>query len=114
MRNTLILAGLVVIAATSAAGATDQMRNNARGNVQQIRTEIDKLGYNVDRLKLDGGAYEVQLTDRESGGKLSAIFDANTGELMQAKPARENRKVDERENARDQKETREHKGDKPH
>ena len=79
-----------------------------------MKANIDRLGYDVDYMKKNDGAYNVQLTDRASGGKVSAAFDANTGELMQAKLAREEVSSKRRDEARDRKEGRAHKEEGEH
>jgi hypothetical protein len=121
MRTKVVLAALVVISLAGAAYATDQARDEARKNqivhavpADQMKANIDRLGYDVDYMKKNDGAYNVQLTDRASGGKVSAAFDANTGELMQAKLAREEVSSKRRDEARDRKEGRAHKEEGEH
>lgn len=113
MRTKLVLAAFVVIGAAGAAYATDQARDEARKNqivhavpADQMKANIDRLGYDIDYMKKDDGAYKMRLTDRASGGKVSAAFNANTGELMQAKLAREEVSPKRRDEARDQKKSR--------
>jgi hypothetical protein len=116
MRTKLVLAAFVVIGAAGAAYATDQARDEARKNpiahavpADQMKANIDRLGYDVDYMKKHDGVYNVRLTDRASGGKVSAAFDANTGELMQAKLVREEVSPKRPDEARDRKESRAHK-----
>ncbi len=115
MRTMLALTALVVIGAAGAAYATDQGRDSAKNATEraipvgQIKASVDMLGYDAERTKEDDGTYKMRLTDRASGGKVNAVFDANTGELMHAKLAREDSKAEKHEEAHEQKEHHEHK-----
>jgi hypothetical protein len=93
MQTILALTAAVVI---GAAYATDQGRDGAHKNAtelaipaDQVKANIDRLGYDLDRMKEHDGMYKVRLIDRASGGKVNAAFDGTTGELMHAKLAHE-------------------------
>ncbi|MCC7045978.1 MAG: PepSY domain-containing protein [Alphaproteobacteria bacterium] len=52
-----------------------------------IKAELEDMGYDVVKLKLDGGRYKARIVDRETKGVVKASFDASTGELMRARLA---------------------------
>jgi Peptidase propeptide and YPEB domain len=92
MRKTLILATLAtLVAATIPAAADDQERGqSAQANpvsADEMKARIDKLGYDVRRLKSDDGYFKTIIVDRNSGGAVRATFNAATGELVRARLA---------------------------
>ena len=104
MRTILALAAAAMIGVTGAAYATDQAPDKGQDRVitaGQMKAAIGELGYDVDRIEKDDGNYKARLTDRDSGGKVKATFDAKTGELMHAKLAREEHEAERREEARE-------------
>ena len=114
MRTILALATLAVVGLAGAAYATDQARDNATERTipaDQMKATIGKLGYDVDRMKKDDGAYKARLIDRDSGGMVKAAFDDKTGALMHAKLARGEHEAEEREEAREDRKAGEQKAD---
>jgi len=98
MRTLLTLATIAITGVAGAAYASDQSKDNAANRVipaERMKAGMEQLGYHVQRMEKDDGAYEVYLVDRESGGKVKAHFDAETGELTRAKLAHVDRKTDE-------------------
>lgn len=115
MRTILALAALVAVTAAGAAYATDRTADKVQDRVisaEQMKARIDSLGYDVDRIEKDDGAYKARLTDRDSGGKVKARFDPKTGELKRAKLAREEHEADGREEAREHRKTSAQKAEK--
>jgi hypothetical protein len=116
MRTILALAAAVVVGATAAAYATDRAHDGTKSAAQhaipagQIKINVDKLGYDVERTKGRDGIYKMRLVDRATGGKVDAAFDANTGELMYAKLAREDSGAERHEETRERKERHDQKG----
>jgi hypothetical protein len=112
MRTILALAAVAVVGFTGAAYATDQARDKTQDRVitaDQMKATIDQLGYDVDRMKMDDGAYKARLIDRDSGGTVNAAFNAKTGALMRAKLARDEHEADEREETREDRKAGEQK-----
>jgi hypothetical protein len=104
MRTILALAAVAAVTAAGAAYATDRTADKMQDraiSAEQLKAKIDSMGYDVDRLKKDDGAYKARLADRDSGGKVKARFDGKTGELKRAKLAREEHEADERDEGRE-------------
>jgi hypothetical protein len=107
MRTILALAAVAAIGAAGAAYATDRTTDKTNKlqdraiSAEQMKAKVDSLGYDVDRMKKDNGAYKARLTDRDSGGKVNVRFDGKTGALTGAKLAREEHERGEREAARE-------------
>ncbi|MEJ2378631.1 MAG: PepSY domain-containing protein, partial [Pseudolabrys sp.] len=62
MRIILALATVAAIGVAGAAYATDQNRDNAQGDAvtaDQMKTKIDKIGYDVLHMKKDDMAYKA-------------------------------------------------------
>lgn len=105
MRTILALAAVTAIGVTGTAYATDQTQEKTQERVitaDQMKAAIDRLGYDVDRMKNDNGTYKALLTDRDSGGKVKAAFDAETGVLVYARLAREEHEAEERMETREE------------
>ncbi len=103
MRTILVLATMGVIGVAGAAYAMDRAQDKATGpaiSTEQMKAQIDKLGYDVRHMKQDDGAYKTHLVDRDTGGNVDARFDSRTGELVRAKLARSEREAEERDDAR--------------
>ena len=107
MRIILALAAVAAVTVAGAAYATDRATDKSNKmqdraiSAEQIKAKIDSLGYDVERIEKDDGAYKARLTDRDSGGKVKARFDSKTGALTGAKLARDEHEKDEREEARE-------------
>ncbi len=91
MRKFVILATLATLGATivSAAAANAeracrQSRETKAIAADDMKARIDKLGYDVRRLKSDDGCFRTTIVDRNSGGAVRALFNAATGELVRA------------------------------
>jgi Peptidase propeptide and YPEB domain len=98
MRTLLTLAAIAITGVAGAAYASDQAQDNKAGraiSAEQMKAGMEQLGYDVQRMERDDGAYELYLVDRDSGGKVTAHFDIKTGELTRAKLAHVDREMDE-------------------
>jgi hypothetical protein len=91
MRKILILATLATFGAATIAAAADDAERGCRQGAQadpisanDMKARIDKLGYDVRRLKSDDGCFKTTLIERNSGGAVRATFNAATGELVRA------------------------------
>ena len=91
MRTILILATLATLGAAIAPAAADDVERGCRQGAQagpisadDMKTRIDKLGYDVRRFKNDDGCFKTTLIERNSGGAVRATFNAATGELVRA------------------------------
>jgi len=98
MRTLLTLATIAITGVAGAAYASDHAQDNTKAgraiSAEQMKAGMEQLGYDVQRMERDDGAYELYLVDRDSGGKVKAHFDIKTGELTRAKLARVDRKTD--------------------
>ena len=70
-----------------------------------MKAKADKMGYDVEHMKKDDEHYHARLIDRESGAGVTAAFDKESGELVEAKLARDD------QGAGEHKESREHKNE---
>ncbi|MBR1325990.1 PepSY domain-containing protein [Bradyrhizobium ottawaense] len=52
----------------------------------QLKRQIDALGYDLGRFELDDGVFKTRIFDRQSGLPVKAKFDTVTGELLRAAP----------------------------
>ena len=113
MRYILALAMLVGIGGSAIALTDDQGTSSAvnsqRRSVSatEITAKLDKLGYDVRRLKTGKNHYEAYMVERASGGAVKATFSKASGDLLGAKLAENEYKAREREEVRDRKETQE-------
>ena len=62
-------------------------RQNHPISAREMTKKIDKLGYDVRRLKTDDGCFKAQIIERENGGVVEATFSRTTGELISARLA---------------------------
>ncbi|MGD9668870.1 MAG: PepSY domain-containing protein [Hyphomicrobiaceae bacterium] len=101
MRTLLTLATIAITGLAGAAYAGDQAKDNTKASrtisAEQMKAGMEQLGYDVQRMERDDGAYELYLVDRDSGGKVKAHFDITTGEMTRAKLAHVDRKTGEHE-----------------
>lgn len=107
MRYILALATVAVVGVAGAAFANDQMRDQAPEqaiSADQLKSKIETMGYDVDRMKTDGDVYRARLVDRDTGRTVKASFDAESGELEHAKLAQK-----EREESHEGRQAGEHK-----
>jgi hypothetical protein len=113
MRYILALAMLASIGGSAIALTDDQGTSSAvnsqRRSVSatEITAKLDKLGYDVRRLKTGKNHYEAYMVERASGGAVKATFSKASGDLLGAKLAENEYKAREREEVRDRKETQE-------
>jgi len=94
MRRMITIATVTIVAGfAGAASAHDsgtlckKDHDGQQFSRQKFRRDLDALGYDINRLRTKRGCIEAHLTDRGSSGKVRAIFDATTGELLRARPA---------------------------
>lgn len=93
MRKIIVLAAIAGLGALTPALAdkvaqTEKQAPQGRAiSSDEMKSKIDIMGYDVLRLHKDDGRYEAHITDRDSGGAVTAIFDAKNGELVHARPA---------------------------
>jgi hypothetical protein len=92
MRKIMIVAAAAAIASlTGAAIANEELRasrdvpQEQRISPDEMKANLDKLGYDVRRLEQDDGRFQAHLIERQSGGAVKATFKARTGELIRAK-----------------------------
>lgn len=92
MRFVIPLAIIIGLTASGIALA-EGLARDGKGDAQtravaevDLRAKIDKLGYDVRRLREEGRHFEAQIVDRASGGAVEATFD-KSGELVRAKLA---------------------------
>lgn len=92
MRKTLVLATVLALGAIGGAALAHEEKRDcgAAGSATAVsadamRTTIDALGYDVRRLTTDGACFKAAIVDRESGGRVKALFSAGTGELVRAR-----------------------------
>ena len=107
MRKIIVLAAIAGLGALTPALAdkvaqTEKQAPQGRAiSSDEMRSKIDIMGYDVLRLHKDDGRYEAHITDRDSGGAVTAIFDAKNGELVHARPADKERRNGSDTNHRD-------------
>ena len=86
MRTILISALLAFAFAPVAAGAGDRNRtelSNAGPKAEQIRRNLEELGYQVSHMEVEHGRVELRVAnDAPYSAKL--IYDAASGELLRA------------------------------
>jgi hypothetical protein len=92
MRRIMIITAVATVAGlTGAAIAHEETRTRRdaqqeqRISPEEMKTKLDKLGYDVRRVEQKHGTYEVHAIDRQSAGAIEAKFDAKSGELIWAK-----------------------------
>jgi hypothetical protein len=111
MRTLFALAMIAVLGGFGTALASDQERNEAGAtkaravSADDRKAKADKMGYDVEHMKKDDEHYHARLIDRESGAGVTAAFDKESGELVEAKLARDD------QGAGEHKESREHKNE---
>ena len=90
MRKILILATLATLGAVTIPAAAENLNGRGQGpqanpiSADEMKARIDKLGYDVRRLKSDDGYFKTIIAERNSGGAVRASFNAATGELVRA------------------------------
>ena len=92
MRKIPGLAAIAVLAGAISPALADDVKHDC-GRISQataisadtMKSEIDRLGYDVRRLDTDDGCFKAYIVDRESGGAVKATFSATTGELVRAR-----------------------------
>ena len=112
MRKILAFAAVAIIGLAGAAYAADQAQDKTTKpaiSTEQMKAQIDKLGYDVQHLKRGDGAYKMHLIDRETGGRVEARFDGKTGELVRARLARAEHEADARDETAEQRKSGEQK-----
>ena len=94
MRKTAALTAITLFAGMIGPALADDDNNACRSeharqpiSIDKMTNQIDKLGYDVRRLKTDDGCFKAQIIDRESGGVVEATFSRTNGELTRASPA---------------------------
>lgn len=110
MRTLLTLATFAITGLAGMAYASDQAQDKKADravSVEQLKAGMDRIGYDVQRIERDDGAYEVYLVDRASSGKVKAHFDTKTGELTRAELADVDREIEERDDVGARKEHQE-------
>jgi hypothetical protein len=55
-------------------------------SIETMKQKIGDLGYAVDRFATGRSCYEVVIVDRETGGRVNALFDMANGNLVGAEP----------------------------
>jgi hypothetical protein len=112
MRFIIPLAMIAGLGATSFALAeapTRELKADAQPRAMinaELTAQIDKLGYDVRRLKAEDQHYEALIVDRGSGGAVEATFDRTSGELLGAKLTSEDHRGRQHEEARERREPR--------
>jgi hypothetical protein len=87
MRKILILATLATLASATIPAAADNVGRRGQADLisaDEMKARIDKLGYDVRRIKSDNGYFKTIIVERNSGGAVRAIFNAVTGEFVRA------------------------------
>jgi len=71
------------------SGAQECLRasNEAPISAAAMKKKIDSLGYAVRRLTSGASCYQALMIDRDSGGRVRALFDMANGELVSAELA---------------------------
>ena len=91
MRTLFALAMIAVLGGFGVAFASDHGRSDERAaqgrslSADDMKAKADKMGYDVEHLKKDDEHYHARLIDRESGAGVTAAFDKETGELINAR-----------------------------
>jgi len=107
MRTLFALAMIAVLGGFGVAFASDHGRSDERAaqgrslSADDMKAKADKMGYDVEHLKKDDEHYHARLIDRESGAGVTAAFDKETGELVDAKLARDDQGAGVREESRE-------------
>lgn len=91
MRKPVIDAAIALFAAsTGSALAEDADTSFHRASrtgamaTDQLKRQIDALGYDLGSFEPDDGAFNTRIVDRQSGLPVKAQFDKVTGELLRA------------------------------
>lgn len=53
-------------------------------SAETMKQKMENLGYDVQRLEIEHGNFEVHLIEKNSGGAVKALFHGVTGELVRA------------------------------
>jgi hypothetical protein len=105
-----VIAGLGAAGIASAETSAIEPRVNAQARAispADLRAKLEKLGYDVHRVKAGEQHYEADLVERTSGGAVRAMFDKSSGELVGAKLAQDDDQARDRKETRDDREARE-------
>jgi hypothetical protein len=85
MMASALVAGLVAPAIAEASGTRCAAAPDGRPiAASEVIKGLEDLGYRVDRIKTEGGCYEVRAVN-DSGLPIKAIYTRSTGELVQAR-----------------------------
>ncbi|MDA9408148.1 PepSY domain-containing protein [Bradyrhizobium sp. CCBAU 45384] len=93
MRKPVIYAAIALFAASTGIALGEDAdtpfhrtpRTGAMAQ-DQIKRQIEVLGYDLGSFELDDGVFKARIVDRESGLPVKAKFDTVTGELLRAAP----------------------------
>jgi hypothetical protein len=56
--------------------------------VETVQKKVQEMGYEVRRVRFDGGCYKVYITEKTTSGEVEAYFNPANGELVHAKLGR--------------------------
>ncbi len=102
-----IIAGLGAASFALAEAPTRELKADAQPRAisdSDLKAQIERLGYDVRKLKAEERHYEAQIVERASGGAVEATYDKSSGELLAARPASESHQTHEHEKAREHRE----------
>jgi len=89
MTIALLATGLAVPAMADSSDNRCTPHADARTvAASEVSKGLEGIGYRVDRIKAEHGCYEVRAVN-DSGVPIQALFHAGTGELVQARLARD-------------------------
>ena len=93
MRKMTALATIAALAATVGIALADGDKRanrtepaSATMSVETVKSNIERLGYDIRAVKTDDGVFKVRMIDRASGGAVKAKYSAETGDLIRARP----------------------------
>ena len=86
MKKTIFAAAVLVALSTGIARAED---SHSCGNIAQdkwmskdaLKAKATAMGYDVRKIKVEGGCYEVYAIDAK-GNKVESLFNPETGEML--------------------------------
>jgi hypothetical protein len=91
MRTLLIAAtaalGLGISAPAFAQGSGNycsQVHPEQRIPAETVQKNVQEMGYDVRRVRFDGGCYKVYHTEKTTGGDVEAYYNPANGELVRA------------------------------
>jgi hypothetical protein len=85
MKSTLAALALVVTSVCTTAFAATPESPVAHESRAELIAKLDAMGYETKGVDRHDTTYRMQIVDRQTGGIVQAVFDASSGELLEAR-----------------------------